>query len=438
MSAGRVAGGWRSHPGPRKTAPRAHFWCRNLAPKLGPLFGPRVNKIQAHAVWQWYNFCAARVPSGKAPLRINVDETPVCLFQGGGKGTIVFNKRKDPPAMEPHENASRAKRRACLTHVAFICDRPDIQPLLPQVLIGNETTFPKSAFAALQAASPGNVHLVRQKSAWNNKNLMTRIITILALALRHCAHLQPILLLDACRVHIPAIVLQRCVANSIWPIIVPAKLTWLLQPCDTHAFQKYKVYLRKAYQTARAGAASHELGVAEFLACIYSAIRYVLQGNVWGTAFDADGFGHNQGRLSMYIQRQLQTTGPLSLPASVPSEELLKHCFPRRATVPHRTLMRPFQPVPSPAALPKAPSGVRLALGPRVPAASLAIVEPPAMLVAPGREPRTRSEHRLAAAAASPAIVEPPAMLVAPGREPRTRSEHRLAAALAMGRPLPK
>ena len=106
MRAGRVAGGWRSHPGPRKTAPRAHFWCRNLAPKLGPLFGPRVNKIQAHAVWQWYNFCVARVPSGKAPLRINVDETSVCLFQGGGKGTIVFNKRKDPPAMEPHENAS--------------------------------------------------------------------------------------------------------------------------------------------------------------------------------------------------------------------------------------------------------------------------------------------------------------------------------------------
>ena len=109
MSAGRVAGGWRSHPGPRKTAPRVHFWCRNLAPKLGPLFGPRVNKIQAHAVWQWYIFCAARVPSGKAPLRIHVDETSVCLFQGGGKGTIVFNKRKDPPAMEPHESASRAK-----------------------------------------------------------------------------------------------------------------------------------------------------------------------------------------------------------------------------------------------------------------------------------------------------------------------------------------
>ena len=31
---------------------------------------------------------------GKAPLRVNVDETSVSLFQGQGKGTIVFNKRE--------------------------------------------------------------------------------------------------------------------------------------------------------------------------------------------------------------------------------------------------------------------------------------------------------------------------------------------------------
>ena len=46
-------------------------------------------------MYQWYNCCAARVPPGKTPLRINVDETSVCLFQGQGKGTVVFNKRKN-------------------------------------------------------------------------------------------------------------------------------------------------------------------------------------------------------------------------------------------------------------------------------------------------------------------------------------------------------
>ena len=344
----------------------------------------------------------------------------MALFQGGGKGTIIFKKRKDPPATEPHERASRAKRRACLTHVAFICDRPDIQPSLPQVLVGNFATFLVRDMAALQAACPPNVHLVRQKSAWNNKQLMMRIMTMLAVALRpHLPLLQPILLLDACRVHIPPEVIYRCMALRIWPVVVPARLTWLLQPCDTHAFLKFKVFLKKAYQSARVRAASRELSIAEFLACMYSAILQVLQGNVWGSAFDADGFGQRQQQLSSYVQRQLQITEPLSLPDSLPSEEMLRHCFPRGAKVPHVALLRPLQPAPKPAALPKPPVGIRLALGPRGPASSAKAGPAVAkMLALPG--PTTSFAKAFA------------------GREPRTRSEHRLVVALAKGRPLAK
>ena len=371
---------------------------------------------QAHAVWQWYNCCAARVPRGKQPLRINLDETSVCLFQGGGKGTVALNKRRGNPSEEPHERASRAKRRCCLTHVAFICEKPDIQPLLPQVIVGNPATFLVRDFAALQAAAPLNVHLVRQKSAWNNKELMARIITMLGIALReHLAEWQPILLLDCSRVHLHPIVFNRCLANNIWPIIVPAKLTWLLQPCDTHAFLRFKIYLRKAYQAARARAVSQELNVAEFLACMYSAIRFVLQGTVWDTAFDADGFGHGQQRLSNLVLRNLNISDPLHLPDSLPTDELLRECFPRGARVPREILLRPLQPPAVPAAMPKAPVGHRLARGPRVSAASSS--------TATVAVPKVSGARPWASLPGLPA-----------GREPRTRADHRLVAALAKGR----
>ena len=386
----------------------------------GSAFSAEKHRKQAHAVWQWYNCCAARVPAGRAPLRINLDETSVALFQGGSKGTIMYNKRKDPPAAEPHERASRAKRRTCLTHVAFICDRADIQPSLPQVLVGNEATFLAGNMATLRAGCPPNVHLERQKSAWNNKQLMMRIITMLAVALRpHLDLLQPILLLDTCRVHIAPEVLNRCLALRIWPVVVPARLTWLLQPCDTHAFLKFKQSLRKAYQAAHVRAASRELSIAEFLPCLYSAIRQVLQGNVWGPAFDADGFGQRQQQLSSYVQRQLQIRDPLSLPDSLPSEELLKHCFPRRAKVPSVALLRPLQPAAKPAALPKPPTGIRLALGSWGPASS-AKAAPAVAKMSAGPGPSVAFAKAFA------------------GREPRTRGEHRLAEALAKGRPVPK
>ena len=108
-----------------------------------------------------------QVPPGTIALRLNLDETSVCLFQGDAKGHVFANKRQYPDGFV--QRAPRAKRRCCLTHVGLICDRPDLQPLLPQVIIGNERTFPKASFAALQAACPPNVVLVRQKSAWNDK-----------------------------------------------------------------------------------------------------------------------------------------------------------------------------------------------------------------------------------------------------------------------------
>ena len=131
----------------RKPNSRLYFW----------LGGGLISKgsggliiIQAAVVWQWFNFLKGQVPGGKAVLRLNVDETSVCLFQGGGKGTVIAGKRKirdrapdgASASVEPVQKVTRTTRRTCMTHVAFVCDRPDIQPLLPQVVIGNERTFP--------------------------------------------------------------------------------------------------------------------------------------------------------------------------------------------------------------------------------------------------------------------------------------------------------
>ena len=70
----------------------------------------------------------ANVEQGKAPLRINTDETSICIFQGSRKGAVFVKKAK--------QNVSKSKKRKNLTLLAFICDRTDIQPHLPQVIIG--------------------------------------------------------------------------------------------------------------------------------------------------------------------------------------------------------------------------------------------------------------------------------------------------------------
>lgn len=154
---------------------------------------------------------------------MNLDETSVCLFQGDAAGNILLSKKR---ARGVAQRVPRAKRRRCMTHVGLICDRSDIQPLLPQVLIINEKTAPASAMPALRAACPPNVRILRQKSAWANAHTTALVVRLIGIAVRpFLPTLQPVLLLDALRAHWHPFVLSACRAMRIWPLCVPASLT---------------------------------------------------------------------------------------------------------------------------------------------------------------------------------------------------------------------
>ena len=389
-----------------------------------------------------------------------MDETSVCLFHGSGKGTVMTRKRKtrdqalDGGAVpqEPVQKVSRSMRRTCMTHVGFVCDRPEIQPKLPQVVIGNEHTFPAATFAGLQGRAPANVHLVRQRSAWNNSDLLVQILGALSAVLAPYLHeLQPIFLMDACRVHITQPVLRACWRGKLWPVIVPAKLTWLLQPCDTHAFMQYKATLKAEYQKARARTADGQLGIDQFLDALYSTIRSTLQGRRWALAFEVDGFGDGQAMLSSYARRQLEYDRPPVVPNALPTAELVQLCFPKTkaASKAAGSITRPMAnlcshgPMPQPLALPAPAAAKALPAPPIARAAPLGLrrLAPPP---APRDGPQTRAQSRLLAASAkgappraaavgSSSAAPPPA----PKQGPQSRAQSLLLAALAKGTPPP-
>ena len=97
---------------------------------------------------------------------------------------------------------------------------------------------------------------------------MVHVISLLATALSpYLGELQPIIFLDVCRLHLASWVIAACHAAHIWPIAVPAQMTWLLQPLDTHAFGTYKLRLKEAYQAARAAT---EDGAAHLLVAAFA------------------------------------------------------------------------------------------------------------------------------------------------------------------------
>ena len=386
-------------------------------------------------MWQWFNYVASKVPAGKSVLKLNLDETSFCLFQGAAKGSLMVSKRRLRDRIpDLAQRVSQSRRRTCLTHIGLICDRPDFQKFLPQVIIGNEHTFSAADWAALDAARPNNVVLVRQKSAWNKSELMVRVVKLIAQVLAAFSReVQPVLLMDACKVHVTKAVLEACVCGGVWPVIVPAKMTWLLQPCDTHAFLKLKFHLKAVsypQARARAEAADGSLSVSEFLAALYDAIRVVLEGKPWAGAFAQDGYGRDQAWLSRSALRHLEYDQPPVVPRTQPSLEQVQLCFPKKWPVPLATLYRPFQALPLPAAK-AAPVARGRMLAPKrlgVSAGSAALAlpapaPPPAAAPAPSSAgPVTRGQSRLIAALAKGPSWAPSSSSSGPSRPPRLKA----------------
>jgi len=204
---------------------------------------------------------------------------------------------------------------------------------------------------------------------------------------------------------------------------VPAKMTWLLQPLDTSAFQGYKAYLRNSYQRARAASPIGDVSIRGFLQCLYDTIRHTLQGKSWPLAFDRAGFSPRQTELSEFVKRQLLVEQPVEIGSGRPTEKQLRCCFPARATIPVAALFKPLERPVAPLALlgpaPGLPSGPRAA-------AAIVLRGNYGSAIAP----RTRAQRRRAEAeAASRASLESAAPAASSLSAPvlgRTRSESRL------------
>ena len=247
--------------------------------------------------------------------------------------------------------ASRKQQRACITHVAFICDNAEIQTRLPHVFIGNQNVLTAKTVRRLQSQTlNSNVFLWRRKSAWVNDLVLIEILELLRKALEPFqARYQAILLWDALKSHLSPRVLRAAARAALWTIIVPAKLTWLLQPADTHCFAKYKAFLRKRYLEMSSDTSTGTVSLEEILLSMNAAVRLVFQKTRWAESFTQNGFGDGQQRVRRAILEHLQWSHCPTTPKVLPSLSGFVAVWPQRLNVPIDALFAAFLPQARPA-----------------------------------------------------------------------------------------
>ena len=131
------------------------------------------------------------------------------------------------------------------TLVALICTDPELQPLLPQVILVGDKVLRKQDEAAVKACLPDNVYLLRRQAGWNTAQTQVEIVTLTKHALGSWLDsYQVIWLSDACKAHMAPEVMDAIACAGFWYCIIPANLTWLLQPLDVLTFVMLKRFMK--------------------------------------------------------------------------------------------------------------------------------------------------------------------------------------------------
>ena len=283
---------------------------------------------QVQAVWQWYNYLTAAVPAGKRVLRLNLDETSLCLHQARPQGIICLDRKRCRSLAQP---VPHAKRRRYMSYISIICDSETIQRILPQFLIGNAATLKHSDMPEFVSKLSPNVRLWRRKSAWVNERAMLDILRHLhAALLPFLGDHQPILMFDAAPPHTTPLVFRLARRLQIWPLTIPAKSTWLVQPLDTHGFLRFKRNLQQLHLVAQISSVDGEAKLVDFLQCVCAAIGEEIAHRSWGHAFERNGFGELQAGISERIRAELGLDGSAACASECPTLEQVAYCFPKR------------------------------------------------------------------------------------------------------------
>lgn len=290
-----------------------------------------------------------------------MDETSLAYNYGSGKGFLVSQRALPLGKAHRKEALSSSDAKARISFLGFVTHDSAVQPKLPQIMIGNERRFTKKLMNALAAHTPPGYYLWREKSSWNTHALMRKAICVLVKHLKdYVATHQLILVLDVASCHLHNSICSLAKQKGVILLYIPGKLTWLLQPADTHVFCRLKRRLRQLWLDLVVRSVSGEVSHTEWLAEVFKLISKLFNGIPWRSAFESDGLLDNN-TIGKRVLTEMGWDRPNMLPASIPSAEQLKVVLPQRSKLSHATMFNWAMPRAKAKAKPKAKVAFRVA-----------------------------------------------------------------------------
>lgn len=312
------------------------------------LFGRFSKKVVA--IWQWWHRIRSTVPEAKKILLLNLDETSVRFFYPPKPGLRLRKSNLPKSGLGCKRKASKGQQRKALTYVGLVCNDVEAQKHLPQIAIVAEQLISEAELNRVRASLPDKMQVWRRKSGWVNNLVFTELMTCLGTAVRRAApESQPVLLMDAHKVHFSNPVLRAARRANVRVLILPANCTHLLQVLDTDVFARFKAFFRHRLHARMSVGPNQDLSGGAILAELGETIRNVVQGMDWSSAFLKNGFGPHEPFARRTLMKALEWDEIPELPKEMPSYGAFQSIFPRGSVIPFDLLLQPRPPQRQPA-----------------------------------------------------------------------------------------
>ena len=197
-----------------------------------------VSLAEALIYLSWLQFVTHHVVNDKQHVFINVDETSVSAVKATVKGMVATGKIKQESRWrQPRDPVDRTDVKTTLMGAA--CDAPELQPLLPQVVLPRYTkaAVPPQHVLDAYAVSGSPLEYWHKSSGWVGSRIMaawiTRVRTIVT-SFNPAAWI--VLIVDCSSAHLNVKTIRHRRRLGVLVVFLPAKLTWLLQVLDVYAF----------------------------------------------------------------------------------------------------------------------------------------------------------------------------------------------------------
>jgi hypothetical protein len=228
---------------------------------------------------------------GANAIWINLDETALPMYVGGRAGNVHAQGRTGKKQFAT--KASLHERRAHCTLVAVVCNNAALQKKLPQFLLPNTTGTKRVwAKAVEDLGADSQVHILRDTSGWvNTKKFQAILRTLSQVCKKEVPGQRIVLVMDCAPAHIAPAVIQVARMRGLRPLLIPSRLTHLLQVLDFGVFAGFKRAFHDAHVNRLLGMANGMSTLPDWITGTIGTIRQTFTDLNARECFSQSGMG---------------------------------------------------------------------------------------------------------------------------------------------------